>query len=71
MQEKGLSHYKATENEMVVWVYGFGAIQILPMLLLNGELIEGMSFCWDNLYVLTQITVRRTTICVVMLTDLY
>jgi len=56
MQEKGLSHYKATENEMVIWVYGFGAIQILPMLLLNGELFEGMEFCRNNMYVFTQIT---------------
>jgi len=55
MQEKGLSHYKATENEMVIWVYGFGALQILPFLLWNGELLEGVSFLRENSYVLTQI----------------
>jgi adenosine 3'-phospho 5'-phosphosulfate transporter B3 len=55
MQEKGLSHYKASENEMVVWVYGFGALQILPFLLWNGELVDGFMFCKDNLYVLAQI----------------
>lgn len=55
MQEKGLSHYKATENEMVIWVYGFGALQILPFLLWNGELLEGMAFFRENSYVMTQI----------------
>jgi len=55
MQEKGLAHYKATENEMVVWVYGFGALQILPFLLWNGELVEGLTFCRRNPYVFTQI----------------
>lgn len=55
MQEKGLSHYKATENEMVIWVYGLGALQILPFLLWNGELIEGISFCYSHVYVLAQI----------------
>lgn len=56
MQEKGLSHFKATENEMVIWVYGFGALQILPFLLWNGELLEGMGFLKENSYVLAQIT---------------
>jgi len=55
MQEKGLSHFKATENEMVIWVYGFGALQILPFLLWNGELFAGVEFCRHNLYVLGQI----------------
>jgi len=55
MQEKGLSHYKATENEMVIWVYGFGALQILPFLLLNGELLEGFAFCRGHLFVFGEI----------------
>jgi len=55
MQEKALAHYKATENEMVVWIYGFGALQILPYLIWNGELVDGISFCMDNHRVLMQI----------------
>jgi len=55
MQEKGLAHYKASENEMVVWVYGFGALQILPFLLVNGELFEGVAFLSQHSFVLTQI----------------
>lgn len=55
MQEKGLAHYKSPENEMVVYGYAFGALQILPWLLWNGELVNGLAFCREHTYVMVQI----------------
>jgi len=55
MQEKGLAHYKASENEMIVYVYAFGALQILPFLLYTGEIFDGIAFCMENHFVFYQI----------------
>lgn len=55
MQEKGVAHYKSEENEMVIYGYTFGAIQILPYLLWTGELKEGMEFLIESPYVGAQI----------------
>jgi len=55
MQEKGVAHYKAEENEMVIYGYSFGALQILPYLLWTGELTEGVTFLINSPYVGTQI----------------
>jgi len=51
MQEKGVAHYKSEENEMVIYGYSFGALQILPYLLWTGELSAGVSFLRDHPYV--------------------
>lgn len=55
MQEKGVSHYKAEENEMVVYGYSFGALQILPYLLWTGELSDGLAFLQGSPFLLGQI----------------
>jgi len=55
MQEKVMCEYKTTENEVLFFGYGFGALQIFPYILLNGEFIEGISFCYQNHYVLLQV----------------
>jgi len=55
MQEKGVSHYKSEENEMVIYGYSFGALQILPYLLWTGELTEGISFLMSSPFVGAQI----------------
>jgi len=56
MQEKGVSHYKSTENEMVVFGYSFGALQILPYLIWSGELSDGLAFLRETPYVGVQIS---------------
>jgi len=55
MQEKGISHYKSEENEMVVYGFSFGALQILPYLVWTGELTEGIEFIQAHPYVGIQI----------------
>jgi len=55
MQEKGVAHYKSEENEMVIYGYSFGALQILPYLLWTGELSEGLTFLRGAPYVGGQI----------------
>jgi len=55
MQEKGVAHYKSEENEMVIYGYSFGALQILPYLLWTGELSAGIEFLRANPYVGGQI----------------
>eukprot|EP01113_Clastostelium_recurvatum_P022238 TRINITY_DN2648_c0_g1_i1.p1 TRINITY_DN2648_c0_g1~~TRINITY_DN2648_c0_g1_i1.p1 ORF type:complete len:441 (+),score=76.09 TRINITY_DN2648_c0_g1_i1:126-1325(+) len=55
MQERGMSEYKMSENEMLLFGYGFGALQILPWILFNGEFFAGIEFCRNNTDVLLQV----------------
>eukprot|EP01112_Ceratiomyxa_fruticulosa_P009789 TRINITY_DN256_c0_g1_i2.p1 TRINITY_DN256_c0_g1~~TRINITY_DN256_c0_g1_i2.p1 ORF type:complete len:431 (+),score=59.80 TRINITY_DN256_c0_g1_i2:630-1922(+) len=55
MQEKVMCDYKTTEEEVLFFGYGFGALQIFPYILLNGELVEGITFCYQNFNVLLQV----------------
>jgi len=55
MQEKGMCEYKTTETELLLYGYGFGAMQILPFILVTGEFFEGIAFCRENTFVLLQV----------------
>jgi len=55
MQEKGVSHYKSEENEMVIYGFSFGALQILPYILWTGELSNGITFLLNRPMVTVQV----------------
>lgn len=47
-QEKGMRKYNVTENEMVIYSYGTGALMLAPYLLISGELFQGIHFVMEN-----------------------
>ena len=56
-QEKGMRQYGATENELLLYSFGFGALWLLPLIVLRGELHRGVLFCWQRPLVFAQIIV--------------
>ncbi|KAH3745711.1 adenosine 3'-phospho 5'-phosphosulfate transporter 2 [Pelomyxa schiedti] len=71
-QEKGMRDYGVTENELVVYSFGIGAIMILPWLFLSNELFTALSVIAVKKFVLLEIVVAGLlayfgTVCVLML----
>lgn len=56
-QEQGMRRYGASENELLVYSFGFGALWLLPLIVVRGELRAGVLFCWQHPLVFVQILV--------------
>lgn len=56
-QEQGMRRYGASENELLVYSFGFGALWLLPLIVVRGELRAGTLFCWHHPLVFLQILV--------------
>jgi len=54
-QEKGMKRYGATENELLLYSFGFGSLWLLPLIIVRGELVNGVVFCWQHPAVFIQI----------------
>ncbi|KAH3760810.1 adenosine 3'-phospho 5'-phosphosulfate transporter 2 [Pelomyxa schiedti] len=71
-QEKGMKEYGVSENELVVYSFGIGALMLLPWLIVSDELFMALAFLSERKFVMVQIIVAGLlaycgTLCVLML----
>lgn len=52
LQEKAMRQYKATNTEVVLYSYSIGFVYLLLLLLTTGELMNGVAFCSQVLFIL-------------------
>lgn len=45
VQEKAIKQYKASNNEVVFYSYGFGFCYLLVAMMIFGDLLTGLQFC--------------------------